>query len=172
MGVPPAESLARAGIRQPGKAPPRSERGAEGREACRDRSRGDQGRQLPHLPPLLCHPPAGAGPGDPNHPGAPRPQGRDDHHDLYPRSQSRPPRGPQPCGRSVSNRTVGSRTREPRQLGQQLRKTLCRAESLGPLPMLVVVGYRKGSRSTPWLTEPQNKELQVQESRTGTMHLH
>ena len=114
MGVPPAESLARAGIRQPGKAPHRSERGAEGREACRDRSWGDLGSQLPHLPLLVFHPPAGAGPGHPNDPGATRPQGRDDHHDRYPRCQSRPARGPQPCGRSVTTRTVGSRTREPR----------------------------------------------------------
>ena len=114
VDIPPAESLAGAGIREPGKAPPRSERGAEGREACRDRNRGDQGSQLPHLPPLVCHPPAGAGPGHPNHPRAPRPQGRDCHHDLYPHSQSRPPRGPQPCGRSVTVCTIGSRTRELR----------------------------------------------------------
>jgi len=38
---------------------------------------------------LICHPPAGAGPGHPHDPGA---------HDRYPCPQSRPPRCAQPCG--------------------------------------------------------------------------
>ena len=113
MGVPPAEALARQGFRRPGSSSSGSERGAEGRETSRAGSRREQGRQLPHLPPFLCNPPAGTGAGHTNHPGAARPQGCEHHHDLHPCAQPWSPRGAQPRRPCVAIRTGGSRTPEP-----------------------------------------------------------
>ena len=83
VGLPPAEPLARKGIRCPGPPPSRSERGADGGEAGCPRGRYDEGGQLPHLPPYVRDTPAGTGPAHPHHPGATRPQGWDHHHDLH-----------------------------------------------------------------------------------------
>ncbi|SBO44701.1 protein of unknown function [Cyanobium sp. NIES-981] len=88
-----------------------------------ERSSGTQGRhgswrvqggQLPHLPPFVRHPPAGARAGHPDNPGTARPQGCEHHDDLYPHAQPRATGCPQPRRQSVANRTCGLRTREPR----------------------------------------------------------
>jgi integrase len=51
----------------------------------------------PHLPPLLRDPPAHGRLRHPHHPGAPRPQGRQDHNDLHPHPEHvRRPRDHQP----------------------------------------------------------------------------
>lgn len=113
VGLPSAEALARQGIRRPGPSSSGSERGAEGRQTCRGGSRSEEGRQLPHLLPLLRHTPAGARAGHPHDPGAPGPQGCEHHHDLDPCTQPWPPWGAQPCRPCVAIRTGGSRTREP-----------------------------------------------------------
>ena len=55
-----------------------------------------EARELPHLPPLLRHPPARGRLRHPHRPGAPRPQRRHHHDDLHPRPQPRPRRRPQP----------------------------------------------------------------------------
>lgn len=73
LGVSAAESLARQGNWRPRPSSPGSKRGAEGCEACRNGSRAQQGRQLPHLPSLLCDSPAGTGTGHPHNRGATRP---------------------------------------------------------------------------------------------------
>jgi hypothetical protein len=80
MGVPPADPLARQGIRNPG----------------------------PHRPPFVRDTPAGARPGHPHHPGATRPQGCEHHHDLHACAQPRAARGTKPGRHSVTHRTVGS----------------------------------------------------------------
>ena len=116
VGVRPAEAMARQGIRYPGPPSSRSERGAEGGEASRRRSRGKQTSQQPHLSPLICHTPAGACAGHTHHSGVAGPEGRENHHDLYPCAQPRPSRGAQPCRSCVAARTCGSRTRKPRVL--------------------------------------------------------
>ena len=54
--------------------------------------------QLPHLPPLLRDPPARRGVRYPHHPGAPRPQRREDDDDLHACAQPWRPGRPQPCG--------------------------------------------------------------------------
>ena len=51
-----------------------------------------------------------------HHSGVAGPQGRENHHDLYPCAQPRPSRGAQPCRSCVAARTCGSRTRKPRVL--------------------------------------------------------
>ena len=101
MGVPAAEPLARQIIWCSEPPPPGSERGAEG-------------GQLPHLPPFVRDTPAGTGPGHPHHPGATRPHGCEHHHDLHPCAQPWSAWGTKPSRHSVTRRTVGSRTREPR----------------------------------------------------------
>jgi hypothetical protein len=52
----------------------------------------------PHLPSLLCHPPSGRPVRHPHRPGARRPQGRQDDHDLHPRPQPEWSSCPQPAG--------------------------------------------------------------------------
>ena len=56
-----------------------------------------QARELPHVSPLLCHPPAGGRPRHPDSPGTPRPPGRQHHHDLNTRPEPGPRRRPRPC---------------------------------------------------------------------------
>lgn len=60
-------------------------RPAAGGEEYSGRSRSRQTGNLPHLPSLLRHPPAGARRRHPHRSGAPRPPRRDHDHDLYPR---------------------------------------------------------------------------------------
>jgi hypothetical protein len=66
---------------------------------CRqDRQAGD----VPHLPSLVRHPPAGGEPRHPYRPGASWPPGREHDDDLYPCPQPGPGRGPKPRRPDVS----------------------------------------------------------------------
>jgi hypothetical protein len=82
-GVPPAEPLARQGVRHPG----------------------------PPLPPFVGDTAAGMGPRHPHHPGATRPQRCGHHHDLHACAHLRSARGTKPSRHSGTGRTGGSRTR-------------------------------------------------------------
>jgi hypothetical protein len=53
-------------------------------------------------PSTLCHPPAPERLRHPHHPGTPRAQGRQDHHDLHPRPQPRRLRRPFPPRRPLT----------------------------------------------------------------------
>jgi len=114
VGLPPPEPLARQGIRCPVPPPSRSDRGAEGCEAGCPPARCNEGGQLPHLPPFVRDTPAGTGAEHPHHPGATRPQGWKQHHDLRAWASPRSARRTRPSRHSVSGRTDGSGTREPR----------------------------------------------------------
>jgi hypothetical protein len=85
----------------------------------RDRDSGSQGRH--YLDPSVVQKAVKravpeAGPGYTHHSGVAGPQGRENHHDLYPCAQPRPSRGAQPCRSCVAARTCGSLTRKPRVL--------------------------------------------------------
>lgn len=83
MAIPPAEPLARQGIRCSRPPPSRSESGAEAGEVGCPRGRCDEGGKLPHVPPFVPDTPAGTGPGHQHHPGATRPQGCEHQLDLH-----------------------------------------------------------------------------------------
>jgi hypothetical protein len=72
---------------------------------------GIANRHSPHLPSLVCHPPAGGEPRHPHRPGGSWPPGREHDDDLYPRLQPGPGRGPKPCRPDVSVISLGP---EPR----------------------------------------------------------
>jgi len=82
-------------------ASPQRERPAKGGEEGRWTGRPQQARHLPHVPPLLRHPSARRRLRHPHRPGATRPQGCQDDHDLHPRPQPRRPGGAQPPGLSA-----------------------------------------------------------------------
>jgi hypothetical protein len=111
---PNAALLARSNLRHPGTPPSGSEHRAEGREAGHHGCWRVQSGQLPYLPPLVCHPPAGARPGHPDDPGIAGPQGREHHDDLHPRTEPWANGRAQPRRHSVAGRTCDLRTREPR----------------------------------------------------------
>ena len=66
-----------------------------GGEECGERGWSRQTGDLPHLPPLLRHPPPGARPRHPHGAGTARPPRRDHDHDRHARSPVRRPRRPQ-----------------------------------------------------------------------------
>ena len=74
VGVPPEQTMERPNKWATGAPPPRwldrSKRGSPGRGGLWDGKAGE----LPHLPTLVCHPPAGAWGRHPHHPGIARPQ--------------------------------------------------------------------------------------------------
>lgn len=81
---------------------PRDERAAR-RDPRRPLDRHRQACRLPHLPTFLRDPPSGARSRHSYRPGASRPPGRIDDHDLHPRPTPRCTRRPQPAGPGMMN---------------------------------------------------------------------
>ncbi len=86
-----------------------------------------QAHHLPHLPPLLRHPPPGARPRHPHSPGAPWTPRHHHYHDLHPRSPLRCPRRPQPARRDVTCRATRPRDGTSRAIRPESGKTSLRA---------------------------------------------
>src|SRR5208283_372669 len=74
---------------------------AKGRPYRRPKGRYFETRELSYLSPFLRDPPHRERLRHQNGPGAPRPQRREDYHDLHPCPQSRPLRSAKPGGRIV-----------------------------------------------------------------------
>lgn len=134
----------------------------------RDRESGTQGRH--HLDPSVVQKAvkravAEAGPGHLHHSGVAGPQGRENHHDLYPCAQPRPSRSAQPCRSCVAARTCGSRTRKPRiLLGLPYLKPYAGTgfSRRARAPLGVVCGKPRGYWA--WFSVPPNKELAYRKS--------
>ena len=87
MGLPRHASLRRARDRPTAPPSPPRIRAPAGGERCRSYRQDRQAGDVPHLPSLVCHPPAGGEPGHPHRPGASWPPGREHDDDLYPRPE-------------------------------------------------------------------------------------
>ena len=97
VGLPGRAALPRRRDRRAAAAPlPRERRTARGADRGADRG-AHEARRVPHVPPLLRHPPPGGRLRRPDHPGAAGPRGRADDDDLHACAESGRARRPQPA---------------------------------------------------------------------------
>jgi hypothetical protein len=119
--------------RRRSKASSSRDRRSRGRPPSDAPCRPFQARLVPHLPPLLRHPPARVGYGHSDDPRAARSQRRRHDHDLHPRPQSRPSRRAESRGRPVSD-PMSALIHTPTSGASTLRPPACAGTCVGPDP--------------------------------------